>query len=197
MKIINSLWAELNANLFPNNIVNFTSVLNSGANKSHRFRNFALRSSSGIICGPNLGTISHEFQQIHATNFASKCFSPVGLSFIGERCKLCEFIRFLCSDHVTYQIWSWLPKVKAISNRRNMANSCYFSEGNSVSFPEKCSAWEGLGFAVLCLRSVGVKRICAYGCFVPCARIRLVARAWGFCRGEIYSTENIVEKKEL
>ena len=58
MKIINSLWAELNANLFPNNIVNFTSVLNSGANKSHRFRNFALRSASGIICGPNLGTIS-------------------------------------------------------------------------------------------------------------------------------------------
>ena len=48
---------------------------------------------------------------------------PVGFCFIGVRCKLCEFIRFLWSDHVTYQIWSWLPKVKAISNKRNMVKN--------------------------------------------------------------------------
>ena len=33
MKIITSLWAELNATLFANNIDNFTSVVNSGVNR--------------------------------------------------------------------------------------------------------------------------------------------------------------------
>ena len=36
MKIITSLWVELNATLFPNNIDNFTSVVNSEVNNSHR-----------------------------------------------------------------------------------------------------------------------------------------------------------------
>ena len=35
-KIITLLWAEFNANLFPNSIVTFTSVVNSGVNNSHR-----------------------------------------------------------------------------------------------------------------------------------------------------------------
>ena len=58
VKIINSLWAELNANLFPNNIVNFTSVVNSGANKSHRFRNFAFHT---LLCGPHRGSFAVQF----------------------------------------------------------------------------------------------------------------------------------------
>ena len=37
MKIITSLWAGLNATLFPNNIDNFTSVVNSGVNNLHRY----------------------------------------------------------------------------------------------------------------------------------------------------------------
>ena len=48
----------------------------------------------------------HEFEQIHATDFASECTLPVGFCFIGENSKLWEFIGFLCSGHVTYQIWS-------------------------------------------------------------------------------------------
>ena len=31
---------------------------------------------------------------------------PLAFVFIGERCRLCEFIRFLWSDHVTHQIRS-------------------------------------------------------------------------------------------
>ena len=56
--------------------------------------------------------------QFWAANFV--LFS---VGFNGERCKLREFIQFLWSDHVTYQIWSWLSKVKAISYRRNMAKN--------------------------------------------------------------------------
>lgn len=45
MEFITLLWAELNANLFPNNIVNFTSVVNLGVNNSHRrsYRNSAFQ----------------------------------------------------------------------------------------------------------------------------------------------------------
>ena len=39
--------------------------------------------------------------------------------------------------------------------------------------------WTRLGFEVLCVRSLGVKGICANGLLCT-MRIRLVARAWGF-----------------
>ena len=42
-------------------------------------------------------------KQIYATKLASKFTLPVGFCLIGERCKLCEFIWFLWSDHMTYQ----------------------------------------------------------------------------------------------
>ena len=45
------------------------------------------------------------------------------LGYCKPRCKLYEFIGFLCSGHVTYQIWSGLPKLKATSNRTNMAKN--------------------------------------------------------------------------
>ena len=50
-------------------------------------------------------------------------------------------------------------------NAEPRTTSSYFSEGNSVSFSERCSIWEGLGFDVLqlCVRSLSVKRICANG----------------------------------
>ena len=60
-----------------------------------------------------------------------------------------------------------------------MSTSSYFSEGNTVLFPERCLVLEGLGFDALCMRSLGVKGICAYGLLCT-VRIRLVARAWGF-----------------
>lgn len=47
-----------------------------------------------------------EFQQVHATEFASRYTLPVGFGFNRKRCKLREFIRFLYSGHVTHQIWS-------------------------------------------------------------------------------------------
>ena len=87
------------------------------------------------------------------------------------------------------QYCSWVSSSSApvhlpnIIRRNDIANiiptSSCFSEGNSVSFPEKCSVWEGLRFEVLCVRSPGVKGICAKGLLCT-MRIRLVARAWGF-----------------
>ena len=46
-----------------------------------------------------------ELQQIHAADFASEAFLTVGIS-IRVTCKLFEFIGFLFSGHVTFQIWS-------------------------------------------------------------------------------------------
>ena len=47
-----------------------------------------------------------ELQQIHATDFASEVSLTVGIVFIRVTCKLFEFIGFLCSGHMTFQIWS-------------------------------------------------------------------------------------------
>ena len=75
--------------------------------------------------------------------------------------------------------------------------SSYFSKGNSVSFPEKCSAREGLGFAVLCVRSAGVKGICANGLLCTVRADSPSCQSLGFLVEARYSTETIVEKKEL
>ena len=53
-----------------------------------------------------------ELRQIHATDFASEVALTVGIVFIRVTCKLFEFIWFLYSGHVTFQIWSSLLKVK-------------------------------------------------------------------------------------
>ena len=45
-------------------------------------------------------------QQICATDFASERSLTVGIVFIRVTCKLFEFIGFLYSGHVTFQIWS-------------------------------------------------------------------------------------------
>ncbi len=37
--------------------------------------------------------------------------STRGVDFNKEKCKLCEFLGFLCCGHVSYQIWSWLPEI--------------------------------------------------------------------------------------
>ena len=47
-----------------------------------------------------------ELRQIHATDFASEVSLIVGVVFIRVTCKLFEFIGFLYSGHVTFQIWS-------------------------------------------------------------------------------------------
>ena len=52
------------------------------------------------------------------------CFKgslAVGIVFIRLTCKLFEFIGFLYSDHMTFQIWSSLLKVKETFNGTNMA----------------------------------------------------------------------------
>ena len=53
-----------------------------------------------------------ELRQIHATDFASEVSLTVGIVFIRVICKLFEFVGFLYSGHVTFQIWSRLLKVK-------------------------------------------------------------------------------------
>ena len=47
-----------------------------------------------------------ELRQIHATDFASEVSLTAGIVFIRVTCKLFEFIAFLYSCHVTFQIWS-------------------------------------------------------------------------------------------
>ena len=47
-----------------------------------------------------------ELRQIHATDFASEGSLTVGIVFIRVTCKLFEFLGFLLSGHVTFQIWS-------------------------------------------------------------------------------------------
>ena len=42
----------------------------------------------------------------------------LAIGFNRASCELCSFLGFLCSGHVTYQIWSWLPKVKAASKTK-------------------------------------------------------------------------------
>ena len=44
-------------------------------------------------------------------------------SFNGESCKLREFFKVVCSGHVTNQIWSRLPKMKATCNKTNMVKT--------------------------------------------------------------------------
>ena len=62
-----------------------------------------------------------ELQQIHATDFASEGSLTVGIVYIRVTCKLFEFIGFLYSGHVTFQIWSSLLKVKETFNGTNIA----------------------------------------------------------------------------
>ena len=62
-----------------------------------------------------------KLRQIHATDFASEDSLTVGIVFIRVTCKLFEFIGFLYSGHVTFQIWSWLLKVEETFNETNMA----------------------------------------------------------------------------
>ena len=62
-----------------------------------------------------------ELRQIHATDFASEVSLTVGIVFIRVTCKLFEFIGFLYSGHVTFQIWPWLLKVKETFNGTNIA----------------------------------------------------------------------------
>ena len=62
-----------------------------------------------------------ELRQIHATDFASEGSLTVGIVFIRATCKLFEFIGFLYSGHVTFQIWSCLLKVKETFNGTNVA----------------------------------------------------------------------------
>ena len=62
-----------------------------------------------------------QLRQIHATVFASEGSLTVGIVFIRVTCKLFEFIGFLYSGHVTFQIWSWLLKVEETFNGTNMA----------------------------------------------------------------------------
>ena len=62
-----------------------------------------------------------ELRQIHATDFASEGSLTVGIVFIRITCKLFEFIGFLYSGHVTYQIWSSLLEVKETFNGTNIA----------------------------------------------------------------------------
>ena len=40
----------------------------------------------------------------HTTDFASECTLSFGFSFIRERCKLFEFVVFLCTVDVAFQI---------------------------------------------------------------------------------------------
>ena len=61
-----------------------------------------------------------ELRQIHATDFASEVSLTVGIVFIRVTCMLFEFVGFLYSGHVTFQIWSWLFKVKKTFNGTNM-----------------------------------------------------------------------------
>ena len=97
-----------------------------------------------------------------------------------------SLLRIVLKLHVTLLHWiKWvplhsLPACCDVTFVNLVPTSSYFSEGNySVSFPERCSVWEGLGFEVLCVRSPGVKEICGNGLLCT-MRIRLVARAWGF-----------------
>ena len=62
-----------------------------------------------------------ELRQIHATDFASEVSLTVGIVFIRVTCKLFEFIGFLYSGHLPFQIWSWLLKVEETFNGTNMA----------------------------------------------------------------------------
>ena len=61
-----------------------------------------------------------ELRQIHATDFASEGSLTVGIVLIRVTCKLFEFIGFLYSGHMTFQIWSWLLEVKETFNGTNM-----------------------------------------------------------------------------
>ena len=47
-----------------------------------------------------------ELRPIHATDFASEVSLTVGIVFTRVTCKLFEFIGFLYSGHMTFQIWS-------------------------------------------------------------------------------------------
>ena len=58
---------------------------------------------------------------MYATDFTSEGFLTVGIVFIRVTCKLFEFIWFLYSGHVTFQIWSWLLKVEETFNGTNIA----------------------------------------------------------------------------
>ena len=49
---------------------------------------------------------SQLFDKIHITDFASEVSLTVGIVFSRVTCKLFEFIGFLYSGHVTFQIWS-------------------------------------------------------------------------------------------
>ena len=62
-----------------------------------------------------------ELRQIHATDFASEVSLTIGIVFIRVTCKLFEFVGFLYSGHVTFQIWSSLLKVKETFNGTNIA----------------------------------------------------------------------------
>ena len=62
-----------------------------------------------------------ELHQIHATDFASEVSLTVGIVFIRVTCKLFEFIGFLYSGRVTFQLCSSLLKVKETFNGTNMA----------------------------------------------------------------------------
>ena len=62
-----------------------------------------------------------ESRQIHATDFASKGSWTADIVFIRLPCKLLEFLGFLFSGHVTFQMWSRLLKVEETFNGTNMA----------------------------------------------------------------------------
>ena len=70
------------------------------------FRHLLTSSCLGFYSSQHYTGTGGSQNQIHPTDFASECTLPFGFCFIGEGCKLCEFIGFLCSGHVTYQIWS-------------------------------------------------------------------------------------------
>jgi len=60
------------------------------------------------------------------------------------------------------------------------ATRSYFSERNGVLFLERYSKSEkGWGFDILCMRSLGVRGICA-NALLCTALICSVVRAWGF-----------------
>ena len=69
----------------------------------------------------------------------------------------------------------------------NATTRSYFSERNSVSFPESIESEKGWRFDILCMRSPGVKGICADALLcdsLSCQSLRFVVEAR-------YSTEPI------
>ena len=89
------------------------------------------------------------------------------------------------------------PRVRVSPSSSSISRSTrsYFLERNCVSFPERYSKSEkGGGFDILCMRSPGVRGICANAPLRP-ALIRLVARARVFSsrRGVVI---NLLQKRK-